>query len=70
MKNILAPWNFRRILYFIGGMWILIQSFMDQQWVFLLLGGYFMLMGLMNWGCASGQCSVSDASVKESEKKR
>lgn len=57
MKNrILKNWTFSRILYLLIGIAIIIQSVLIQQWIGVILGGYFASMGLFAFGCASGNC--------------
>lgn len=68
MKNFLTDWNFRRILYLVGGVWMVAQSIMDHQWILVPFGLYFVAMGIFKFGCASGNCEVPYAKFKESEK--
>ena len=57
MRNrIFTGWTFRRFLYLVIGVMIVIQSIRDQQWVLALAGIYFAAMGLFAFGCASGNC--------------
>jgi hypothetical protein len=41
------------------GTYIIVQSVLEQQWIGILLGGYFAAMGLFAFGCAAGNCGVS-----------
>ena len=57
MKNrILYGWNPRRALYLMGGAAIIVYAFIVKEWWGALLGGYFAVMGMFNFGCASGNC--------------
>lgn len=58
MKNFFTDWNFRRILYLIGGIWMVSQSVMDKMWYLIPFGLYFIAMAIFKFGCASGNCAV------------
>lgn len=58
MKNLLHNWPLRRIIYLVGGLWMIVQAVMDRLWIFLPLGIYFMGMSIFKFGCASGNCAV------------
>lgn len=68
MKDFFRDWNFRRIIYLIGGIWAIVQSIMDRMWVLIPLGLYFLAMAVFKLGCASGNCEVP-YSYKEQEKR-
>jgi len=55
-QRMLTGWNIPRILYLLAGMMILIQSFAERQWMGVVFGGYFAMMGLFAFGCAAGNC--------------
>lgn len=48
-----------RLLRLAMGIFIIVQGFMDNQWMFVALGGLFSLMPLLNIGC----CGVSGCST-------
>ncbi len=59
MKNrILTNWTVRRVLYIAIGVYVIVQSIIDKQWLLIALGGYFAAMGLLAIGCAAGNCAV------------
>ncbi|WP_234109676.1 MULTISPECIES: hypothetical protein [Chryseobacterium] len=58
MKNILANWNLRRILYLVGGIFFAMVAFKDQNWWMIPVGIYFMAMAIFRFGCASGNCEI------------
>ncbi|WP_187477364.1 hypothetical protein [Amniculibacterium sp. G2-70] len=60
IKNILIikGWNFRRILYLIGGFWMVALSVKDQEWWMSIFGLYFIAMSIFKFGCASGNCEI------------
>lgn len=58
MKNrILNGWNLRRALYLVTGIAVIIYALVTKEWWGTPLGAYFAIMGLLNWGCASGNCN-------------
>lgn len=60
MKNRLTTgWNFIRIVFTALGLFMLIQSLMDNEYLSSFLGGYLAVMGLFGVGCASGSCYSS-----------
>ena len=58
-ERILTGWTLTRVLYLVMGSYIVVQSVLNQQWVGILLGGYFAAMGLFAFGCAAGNCGVN-----------
>ena len=61
-ERILTGWTLTRVLYLAMGSYIVVQSILDQQWIGILLGGYFAAMGLFAFGCAAGNCRVGNYS--------
>lgn len=61
-ERILTGWTLTRVLYLVMGSYIVVQSVLNQQWVGILLGGYFAAMGLFAFGCAAGNCGVGNYS--------
>lgn len=57
-ERILSGWTLTRVLYLVMGTYIIVQSVLEQQWIGILLGGYFASMGLFAFGCAAGNCGV------------
>lgn len=58
-KNIdFKNWNIRRLIYLIGGFWMIMQSFFDKTWWIAIFGLYFLSMAIFQFGCASGNCAV------------
>lgn len=57
MKDrIFKNWTFRRALYLLMGVVVIIQSVTTQQWLGIAFGAYFASMGLFAFGCAGGNC--------------
>lgn len=67
MKNFLSNWNFMRVLRLALGIYIIVQGFVDNQWLFVVLGGLFSLMPLLNIGCCGA--SGCNTPVRKSNKK-
>ena len=61
-ERILTGWTLTRVLYLVMGTYIVVQSVLEQQWIGILLGGYFASMGLFAFGCAAGNCGVGSYS--------
>ena len=56
-KRILTGWTFQRWTFAAVGIFLMIQSIAERQWIGIPLGGYFAAMGIFAFGCASGNCS-------------
>lgn len=62
MKNrILKNWSIIRVVYVILGTMILVQTVMNREWLGVLIGAYFVIMGLFSIGCASGNCAIDSS---------
>lgn len=53
-----SGWSFRRVIYLLMGILIMIQAVGIAQWWGMALGLYFAAMGLFGFGCAAGHCAV------------
>ena len=49
MRNFFSDWNLRRIVYLIGGIWIVAQSVMDKMWILIPFGLYFVAMSVFKF---------------------
>ncbi len=67
-NSIFSNWSIKRGLYLIGGILIITESAKSTQWVGIVLGAYFALMGLCGIGCAGGSCYQPNTNAKQSEK--
>ncbi len=65
MDKFLKNWNFRRILYLIGGLSFIMIAVKDQVWWISIFGLYFVSMAVFRFGCASGNCEVNFEDKKE-----
>lgn len=67
-KRILTNWTFRRVLYLLIGIAVIVESVMIKQWIGIALGGYFAAMGLFSFGCAAGNCFTGNCKTPISQK--
>lgn len=59
MKSILLQnWSFRRILFLGIGLIIGIDSIQKMEWMGVIFGAYFIVMGIFQIGCAARNCVV------------
>ncbi len=68
MNNFFRDWDFRRILYLLGGIFFVFTAINDKTWWLILFGLYFMAMSVFRFGCASGNCEIPSVK-KDSEAK-
>lgn len=61
MRNkILSNWNAMRVIRLGLGIFIIVQGIQTNEWMFVVLGGIFSLMPLLNIGCGGANgCSTS-----------
>lgn len=57
-QRVFSNWTFLRWMYLIIGVLLLVPSFLEGQWLGVVLGSYFAAMGLFAFGCAAGSCSA------------
>ena len=61
LNRILKGWSFIRVFYLLAGVGMLIQSVVNKQWAFAIVGLYFAIMGLFVVGCECGCCYTTDS---------
>lgn len=66
-ERILSGWTLTRVLYLAMGTYIVVQSVLEQQWIGILLGGYFASMGLFAFGCAAGNCEMNYSDSRKNQ---
>ncbi len=69
-ERILTGWTFQRGLFVVIGLIIIIQAFIEKEWLSTLLGGYFLSMGVFSFGCASGSCFSGNCGVDSRTNKK
>ena len=67
-ERILTGWSFSRALYLVIGSLVVIQSFMEKEWLGVAFGGYFASMGIFAFGCASGSCYTGNCNATSAQK--
>ena len=55
MSKILSNWNFMRVVRLALGIFIMVQGIQTSNWMFIILGGLFTTMPLLNIGCCGTQ---------------
>jgi hypothetical protein len=55
-QRVLRGWNVQRIMFLVMGTMVMVQSSITADWLGVLIGLYFMSMGIFALGCASGNC--------------
>lgn len=55
-KRMLTGWTWIRAAFLFIGLWMIIQTALEGQWVGIVLGAWLAGMGIFNLGCASGNC--------------
>lgn len=58
MKSYFKNWNLLRIVYFGLGIYVIVQGFFSEEYLWVLLGAFFLLMPVFNIGCYGGNCSA------------
>ncbi|NJY64328.1 hypothetical protein HC174_16440 [Salinimicrobium sp. CDJ15-81-2] len=64
INRIFNNWTWTRVAYLIIGMWVIIQSAFEGQWIGTVLGAWPAAMGLFGLGCAAGSCATGNCEVK------
>ncbi len=59
-QTLFSNWTIRRALYVGLGALIVFTSIERVEWLGISIGGYFLAMGLLNFGCAGGACSTNN----------
>ena len=62
----LSSLNLLRIVRFVLGVSFIGEAIASKQWLFLVLGGFFLYQAVMNVGCAScdnGVCEMPEEST-------
>lgn len=63
-NRIFNNWTWTRAAYLFIGMWVIIQSGFEGQWIGVFLGAWPAAMGLFGLGCAAGNCATGNCEVK------
>ena len=64
VNRIFSNWTWLRAAYLIIGVWVIVQSALEAQWIGVILGIWPTAMGLFALGCASGNCATGNCEGK------
>ena len=59
-ERIFYNWHATRIVYLLIGVLFSVYSIYYKEWTGLLPGGYFMMMAVFHFGCATGGCYIPE----------
>lgn len=69
MKQWIKSWNLMRLLRLAMAIAIIYQGIELEQWLFVVIGGLFALMPLMNIGCCGNHgCAIPLPKSKQNKK--
>lgn len=68
MKKWLQTWNLMRLLRLAMGIALIYQGIELQQWLFVVMGGLFSLMPLLNIGCCGTNACATPISKSQKNK--
>ena len=64
MRNrILTGWTWIRGAFLFLGLWMIIQTALEGEWLGIILGLWLSIMGLFGLGCAAGNCFNGNCEV-------
>ena len=66
-QRVFAGWNWMRGIYLLTGLIIIIQASINERWLGIALGGYFVAMAVFRLGCAAGACFGGSCDVKSND---
>lgn len=64
INRIFKNWTLLRAVYLFLGVWVIVQSALEGQWIGIVLGAWPVAMGVFALGCASGNCATGNCEVK------
>ena len=56
--TILRGWTLRRAMYLVLGIFVIAYAIAVHRYWGAILGVYFAVMGILNFGCAAGACAT------------
>ena len=67
MKYLLnQDWSFMRIIRIVGGSYLTITGFLDQEYIFIGIGAFILIQGILNTGCG-GTCTTNSYKTKSDD---
>ncbi|HUH27518.1 hypothetical protein [Gelidibacter sp.] len=70
INRILTGWTWTRAGYLLIGIWVVVQSAIEGEWIGIVLGALPAAMGLFGLACAGGNCSTGTCGMKTDFKER
>lgn len=70
IHRIFTDWTWTRAAYLIIGLWVVVQSALEGQWIGIVLGMWPAAMGLFGLACAGKSCSRGECEVELDKKTR
>ena len=64
LNRIFTGWTWIRAAYLLIGVWVIVQSALEGQWIGIVLGAWPAAMGLFGLACAGGNRSNGACDVK------
>lgn len=66
-KRMLTGWTWMRGAFLFMGIWMIVQTTFEGQWLGIILGAWLAVMGLFGFGCAAGNCITGIWDVRPEE---
>jgi hypothetical protein len=57
MQKYFTSWNIQQWIYTFFGLLLVLQAFLEKEWLSLPFGFALILMAILKLGCVSGNCS-------------
>lgn len=70
MERVFTKWTVIRVLFLFLGIYVIVHSILNKEWIGVAFGGYFASMGLFAFGCAGGACFGAACSLPSEEMKK
>ncbi|WP_027124296.1 hypothetical protein [Gelidibacter mesophilus] len=64
LNRIFNNWTWMRAAYLLIGIWVILQSASEGEWIGIALGTWPAIMGLFGLACAGGNCTTGTCELK------
>lgn len=58
IETLLSNWTFMRTLRLAIGAYFLITGIQEHEYLFSMIGGFFVIQAALNMGCEGGNCAA------------
>ncbi len=58
LETLLSNWTFMRTLRLAIGAYFLIAGIQENEYLFSIMGGFFVIQAALNMGCVGGSCAA------------